>query len=115
MQTIDDDVPVIERTDVYDVALAEAAEAAERKRGSIPWHKQELQGGVAPSQVLRLMRQSMRAGVPWTEWDHNHSAYQPGYSNKQIKIVGSILLGRPSELTYEDALGACLDVIVGGW
>lgn len=72
--------------------------------GGKRWQDQRLGVGITALEVIDLARVyfvNHGAGM-WEAWDHNHDARQPGFSNKQLVIVASMLLDRPVEkIDYE--------------
>lgn len=77
----------------------------------VPWAEQEL--GCSMLDVLDEVRKSIREGdFRLKTWDHNSPEYVPGRSNKQLRIVGAGLLGRP-DCTHDEATAAIIEAILG--
>lgn len=72
------------------------------------WTKQRLT--VTPLEVIQTVRNELRSGFfNRHAWDHNHPDHRPGRSNKQIKILGAMLLDDP-DCTMDEAWAAVLEI-----
>jgi hypothetical protein len=75
-----------------------------------PWTEQK--STHSPLQVIRMFRDAVRVGaLRRADTDHN-SRYYKGLSNKNIKIIGAILLDNPAA-TFDEAWDAVAEAAVG--
>lgn len=74
------------------------------------WTEQNL--SIPPIELIRILRDELRRGVfDRKTWDHAHADRRQGFSNKQVKILGAILLDDPN-CSMEEAWDAVLEVAV---